>query len=421
MRSLIMFLKNTQGIYAWDVFVTNIVLPRNLLLLFLSTFPLNHSMVTETLLPVFVSPYNLRMLLMLLLATQPQCHYNQQTSSCFGGLPDVTEHTHNKNGKRVCKFNKQQLPPLLETLTSNESLPSLGAAAAAASLASTTANPSILVPTAALATAVPQSALTKQHSFDIFDTKPCFFSASTPVARANSALTLCAPTAKGALPEALLACSAKGLSPTGSLKYGIPYGSGYCSPSPMVEQQQHRGLGICGLTTLRIGSKYEPSGMVDGAMVLGSTDLNMVDVKSGGGQPNGSRRGSGKSCNGGSGGGNKDDGSGTDRRWCLFIVTFFIALTVCVLVVSFVLEVVLGDHFVDKSSDDFRLKTIRQLLRETPLIGECHTGRNPTGSIPNPVSINCRASSGSATINCQQCFISIFATSSSSFRSSSST
>lgn len=121
-----------------------------------------------------------------------------------------------------------------------------------------------------------------------------------------------------------------------------------------------RGLGICGLTTLRLSSKYESSA-ADGGLVMGGTDLN-IDMK--GGQANGMRRGSGKSGSIGSG---KEP---TERRWCFFIVTFFIALTVCVVVVSFILEVLLGDHFVDKSSEDFRLKTIRQLLRETPLIGK---------------------------------------------------
>lgn len=275
----------------------------------------------------------------------------------------MTEHTHNKNGKRLCKFNKQQLPPLLETLTSNESLPSLGAA-----------NSSIMLPTAALAVAATtttaatttESALTKQHSFDIFDTKHCFFP-SAPVLRANSALTLNNHNGKtsseaAGLPEALLAYTAKGLSPTGSLKY--PYGSGYCSPSALEQQQHSSRLGICGLTTLRLSGKYDmnhSSNNNHGAAGEGELDLK--------GQLNSSfsRRGSS----------GKSSGSGKElatpvehRRWCLFIVTCFIALTVCVVVVSFVLEVVLGDHFVDKSSEDFRLKTIRQLLRETPLIGK---------------------------------------------------
>lgn len=303
-----------------------------------------------------------------------------QQTSCFGGLPDVTEHTHStnnnnnnnhhKNGKRLCKFNKQQLPPLLETLTSNESLPSLEAVAAQQQQTLTTAatsssgSTSILVTTADAAAA---ALLTnKPHSFDIFDTKHCFFP-SAPVLRANSALTLNNHNGKtsseaAGLPEALLAYTAKGLSPTGSLKY--PYGSGYCSPSALEQQQHSSRLGICGLTTLRLSGKYDmnhSSNNHHGAAGEGELDMK--------GQLNSSfsRRGSS----------GKSSGSGKElatpvehRRWCLFIVTCFIALTVCVVVVSFVLEVVLGDHFVDKSSEDFRLKTIRQLLRETPLIGK---------------------------------------------------
>lgn len=176
--------------------------------------------------------------------------------------------------------------------------------------------------------------------------------------RANSAFTLTTHHSHPAkaLPEALLACTAKGLSPTGSLKYGgIPYG-GYCSPS-MAEEPHGGGggLGICGLTTLRLSSSKYENGPADGVV---------MDLK-GGSQTNGlRRRGSGKRGSGGGSSGKEP----TDRRWCLFLVTFFIALTV--VVVSFILEVLLGEHFVDKSSEDFRLKTIRQLLRETPLIGE---------------------------------------------------
>lgn len=286
-----------------------------------------------------------------------------QQTSCFGGLPDVTEHTHNKNGKRLCKFNKQQLPPLLETLTSNESLPSLEAVAAQQQQTLTTAatsssgSTSILVTTADAAAA---ALLTnKPHSFDIFDTKHCFFP-SAPVVRASSAL---------ALPEALLA-SSKSFSPTGSLKYGPFSHSGYGSPV-LLENGGGAGRGfggICGLglTTLRLNAKCDNGGAGvgggapgDGDVLFGGTDLN-ADLK---GRPLGD--GVGGSDKG------KSSGQGSDRRWCLCVVTFFIALTVCVVVVSFILEVSLGDGFImDRSSEDFRLRTIRQLLRETPLIGE---------------------------------------------------
>lgn len=282
----------------------------------------------------------------------------QQTSSCFGGLPDVTEHTHNKNGKRLCKFNKQQLPPLLETLTSNESLPS---------------SPSLLASTAQGA-AQETSTLTKQRSFDIFDTKPSFFPSDALVSRPTSALSLSHPKA---LPEALLSLHGKGLSPTGSLKYGMGgghyNGSGYCSPASLADHSSGRGgLGICGLTTLRLNAKSDNSS-TDG-MLVGATNLytqynhhQMQDMKAG--LQDESRRGSRKSSSI-TGKESLSSGAQGDRRWCLFLVTIIIALTVCVVVVSFVLEVLLGDRFVDKSTEDFRLKTIRLLLRETPLIGE---------------------------------------------------
>lgn len=280
----------------------------------------------------------------LLLVHPPQ-------TSCFGGLPDVTEHTHNKNGKRLCKFNKQQLPPLLETLTSNESLPSLGGATAQQQPPKT-GNASLMVTATHAA-----EAQTKPHSFDIFDTKHCFFPSATPVARANSAL---------ALPEALLA-STKGFSPTGSLKYG-PFGTGYGSPVLADSGGGGRGFGgICGLTTLRLGSKCDNGGgsaagaPSDDDAMFGSTDLG-ADLK--GGEPIQGGGGKGKGKSG-------QSGQETDRKWCLFVVTFFIALTLCVVVVSFLLEAILGDRFVDRSTEDFRLRTIRQLLRETPLIGEC--------------------------------------------------
>lgn len=190
----------------------------------------------------------------------------------------------------------------------------------------------------------------KPHSFDIFDTKLRFLPpASNPVVRTSSTAML---------PEALLACSAaKGFSPTGSLKYPAYGSGGYCSPTV---EQATRGLGICGLTTLRLNAKYSESG----CPLEGSTELP-GDGGKGGLATNGRSRGSI-----GSGKGDRNHKEAGDRRWCLFVVTFFIALTACVVLVSFVLELVLGEYFVDKSSENFRLKTIRQLLRETPLIGE---------------------------------------------------
>ena len=232
------------------------------------------------------------------------------------------------------------MPPLLETLTSNESLPgSLSASAAAAAAAMPTNNPAMGEP--------PLTTSGKPHSFDIFDTKHRFLPpASNPVVRTSSAALL---------PEALLACSAKGFSPTGSLKYPA-YRSGYCSPTM---EQATRGLGICGLTTLRLNAKYSESG----CPLEGSTELPGDGIRKGS-QTNGQGRGS---IGSGKGDPHKESG---DRRWCLFVVTFFIALTACVVLVSFVLELILGEYFIDKSSENFRLKTIRQLLRETPLIGE---------------------------------------------------
>lgn len=130
--------------------------------------------------------------------------------------------------------------------------------------------------------------------------------------------------------------------------------SGYCSPA--TEEHSSRGLGICGLTTLRLNAKVDVNGIADGMAHHQLTDMKAEQLQ----QDNNIRRGSRKSSSGAVG----------DRRWCLILVTVCVALTLCMVLVSVVLDVVLSDRFVDKSTEDFRLKTIRQLLRDTPLIGE---------------------------------------------------
>ncbi|XP_059617098.1 dipeptidase 1-like [Phlebotomus argentipes] len=56
-----------------------------------------------------------------------------------------------------------------------------------------------------------------------------------------------------------------------------------------------------------------------------------------------------------------------ERKWCFFVVTFFVALTVCVVILSLLVEVFLGQR-TDRSSQALRIDIVRRLLEETPLI-----------------------------------------------------
>lgn len=222
---------------------------------------------------------------------------------------------------------KSSLPPLLETRASNESLPSSQENAILSKKILANSN--------------------KIVGYDIFDAKACLFPNSLSSGDGISPITLGGVGFKiGVFDEAKATTTTTATSPTISSKSN----NNYHQSNNMIGV----GLGICGIMNLRRSASEK----TDEDSVIGETDLSgpieTVTSTSSSSANNHNNKG----------------GLESDRKWCYFVVTFFIALTICVVVVSLALELVLGSDFVDRNSDDYRLQTIKRILKETPLIGK---------------------------------------------------